>query len=67
MKTIIPDYPDSPTTERTHRFSADQKLIIHYTLNGHVICEAEGRLTAGTRFIELPIPVIHQMTRGTMK
>ena len=44
-----------------------QRLIIHYIADGKVLCEAECRLTANTRFLEIPLPVIHQMMRGTMK
>jgi len=44
-----------------------QKLTIHFSINKKVICEAACQLIPDIRFIEIPIPVIHQMTRGTMK
>lgn len=45
----------------------DQKLLVHYTLNGQLVCEAEYHLANDEKFVQLPIPVIHQMERGTMK
>ena len=44
-----------------------QKLTLHYSIGNKVVCQTEHRLTAETRFIEIPIPVIHRMARGTMK
>lgn len=41
-----------------------KKLILHYTLNGHVICQTEYRLTADAKYVELPLPVQHRLLMG---
>lgn len=41
-----------------------KKLVIHYSINGHVLCETEYRLANDTKFIELPIPVRHRLIMG---
>ena len=67
MKNIIPFPGPNPTTEHTRRPGAGQKLVIHYSLNGRVLCETQCNMTATTRFVELPIPVRHRLMMGAMK
>ena len=45
--------------------SSGQKLVLHYIIDGHVICEAAHHLTAGVNFLQIPLPVIHEMKRGS--
>ena len=33
------------------------KLDIHFLIGGKTVCAAEYRLSPGTRFIELPLPI----------
>ncbi len=67
MKTIIHECHNSPTTNYAHRPDSGQVLVVHYTLNGHVICEAAHHLTADVNFLQIPIPVIHEMKPSSAK
>ena len=61
-------FPRNKSDHQAHPWpGAGQKLVIHYTLHGHVVCEAEHRLSADARFVELPIPVIYELKRGLMR
>jgi len=62
---IIPFSKVKPTPDNTHRPSAAQKLVIHYSLNGHVLCEATHQLSVDVNFLPIPLPVIHEMKRGS--
>ena len=67
MKPIV-TLPRNKFDQRSHpRPGTGQKLTIHYILNGHVLCQTESRLTADTRFLEIPIPVRHRMMMGATK
>lgn len=61
MKNIIANPTNNPTT--LHKTGRSSRLVLHYIIDSKPICEAEHQLTPDTRFIEIPIPVIHQMTR----
>ena len=52
-----------PTLNTGHR-PPGRTLILHYIVDSKTVCEAEHRLTADTRFIELPIPVLHRLMMG---
>ena len=47
-----------------HTIKPDQKVTLHYFADGKVLCEVQHNLSAGTRFVELPIPVLHRLTMG---
>ena len=64
MKHIV-TLPRNKSDHRAHpRPDTGKKILVHYSLDGRVVCEATLHLTTTARFIELPLPVIHQMTRG---
>ena len=64
---IIPFPAINPTTNHTYKPSIGQKLVVHYILNGNVLCEAAHHLSADVNFLQIPLPVIHEMKRGSMK
>ena len=43
------------------------RVVIHYIFNGHVICEATHLLIADVNFLQIPLPVIHEMKRRAMR
>ena len=54
--------------KRSHPWpSSGQKFTVHYLADGKVLCQAEHRLSADTRFIELPLPVLHRTMMGMTK
>ena len=44
-----------------------RKLTHHYNIGNKVVCQTEHRLTANTRFVELPLPVLHRLRTGVMR
>ena len=65
MATILPYRPDFPTTRKKSGHSS--RLVLHYIADDKVLCEAVYQLAADTRFIELPIPVLHLLTQGLIR
>ncbi len=38
-----------------------RKLTIHFSIDKKVICQADCRLTANTRFIEIPLTILQHL------
>lgn len=61
----------SPHNRSDHRSiprpSSGQKLVLHYIIDGHVICEAAHHLSSDVNFLQLPIPVIHELKRKSTR
>ena len=57
--------PHPTQTLNTGSRPLGQKLVLHYIVDGHVICEATHHLIADVNFLQIPIPVIHEMKRGS--
>lgn len=64
MRDIIPLFDQNLNTAFR---PPGQRLVVHYIVDGKVLCEAEHLLTVDTKFVQIPIPVIHQMARSSMR
>ena len=60
MKTSI---PFSEPNLGTGSLPPGQKLTLIYSIDKHVVCQTEYRLTANTRFIEIPF-LISRLLNG---
>ncbi len=45
-------------------FPPREKLTLLFSINGRTLCQAQYRLAADTRSVELPFPVIQMLSRS---
>ena len=59
--------PHPIRTLNTGSRPSGQRLILQFSIDKKVVCQTEYHLTAATRFIEVPLPILHRLKMGAMK
>ena len=57
----------SARTLKTGPRPSGQRLTIHFSIDKKVVCQAECNMTADTRFVQLPLPVLHRLRMGVVR